>query len=94
MGDLTTKVNESQLKMYLDKGWELVVSKGATIPTDYDNYTDAQLSDIASIRGMNFEVSQQLTRSDMIKALVDLDKKADLLRKPTNEGFTDNLILD
>lgn len=94
IGDLVTKITESQLQTYLDNGWELVVSKDEPLPTNYDNYTEAQLGDIAKVRGINFDVSQHLTRDEMIKALVHIDNQAKLLRKPTNEGFTDGLIID
>jgi len=92
-GDIETSVLESQLDNYLSKGWELVIKKNEPIPTNYDSYTEKQLSDIAKVRGMNFEVSE-LTKEQMIKTLIDLDKKEQAFRKPTNLGFTDGLILE
>lgn len=92
MGDIVTDVKKSQLKLYIDNGWELVIEKNEPLPTDYDNYTKKQLNDIAKVRGMTFEGDE--SKEVMVEALINLDEKIEAIRKPTNEGFTDGLILE
>jgi hypothetical protein len=91
-GDVTTTINDNQLDNYLSKGWQLLVEKNEIKPSLYDKYTDRQLDDIAKVHNMNFE--DKTNRQNKIKMLMDLDAKKEVLKIPTNEGFTDGLILE
>lgn len=91
-GDITTTINDNQLDNYLSKGWQLLVERNEIKPSLYDKYTDRQLNDIAKVHNMNFD--DKASRELKIKMLMDLDAKKEVLKIPTNEGFTDGLILE
>lgn len=88
---LVTRVSERALKGYLDNGWEIVVEKKVAIATNYDRFTTKQLIDIGKARQIDIS---DLSVEEMKIALTSIDEKLEVLKQPTNEGFTDNLILD
>lgn len=88
---LETKVSERALKGYLDNGWQIVVEDEKPIPTTYDSFTPKQLVDIGKARKMDLD---GLSVNEMKGALTSIDEKLEASKKPTNSGFTDNLILD
>lgn len=90
-GGLETKVSERALKSYLDSGWKVVVEETKPMPTTYDSFTTKQLIDIGKARKMDLT---GLSVKEMKGALISVDEKLEAVKRPTNEGFTDNLILD
>ena len=88
---LETKVGERALKSYLDNGWEVVVEDEKPMPTTYDSFTTKQLIDIGKARKIDLS---GLSVKEMKGALIGIDEKLEAVKRPTNKGFTDNLILD
>lgn len=88
---LETRVSERVLKSYLDNGWVVVVEDEKPLPTTYDSFTPKQLFDIGKARKMDLS---GLSVDEMKGALLSVDEKFEAVKKPTNKGFTDNLILD
>lgn len=90
-GGLVTKVSERALQDYLKNGWEVIVEEKVALATTYDRFTEKQLVDIGKARKMDLT---GLSVEEMKVALLGIDEKLEVMKQPTNEGFTDNLILD
>lgn len=91
-GALETNILAKNKKHYFDNGWELVEVEEKVIPKDYDDYTVAQLKSICKNR--NILPHKTDKKADIIARLVKQDEQSNLIQKPTNKGFTDNLIIE
>lgn len=92
-GTLETNINVKQLKHYQDNGWEEVEAKPVETPKTYDKYTKKQLVDIC--RNRDILVENNDNKSDIIKKLVLQDNQKSMINnRPSNKGFTDNLIIE
>lgn len=79
--------NNKLLQKYLSKGWEKVEEeKPKKEKSTYENYTKKQLVDMCSNR--NLIAKEYWTKKEIIEKL----KKNDVSPKPSNKGFSDNLI--
>ncbi len=87
--DLETSVPEHAVKRYLDNGWKVVEEKKEK-PKTYDNYNVKQLKDIAKNR--NIYINSRMKKSEIIEHLIQHDNQN--ASKPSNKGFTDNLIIE
>lgn len=90
-GGLETNILKKNFKHYLDNGWELVEVEEQPMPKDYDDYTMAQLRSICKNR--NIIPHRTDRKVDIIGKLVKQDEQSNLTNKPSNKGFTDNLII-
>lgn len=89
-GNLTTEVHEKLVSQYINSGWEYIVAEQRYMECPYDKYTDEQIEEIFINRGLS---KTTMNIEEMKMFLVDLDMKDRMLNnKPTNEGFTDELI--
>lgn len=86
-GNLKTTITQEMLQEYLDSGWEVVEAEKRP-ETEYDKFNDMKLNEVLLSRGLVPDES----REENIKALELLDEVQFRKAKPTNEGFTDNLI--
>lgn len=86
-GSLETKVPERALNNYIANGWHVVEEKEEKVVT-YDDYTKKQLLEIASNR--NLYTTTSMNKQEIIDILIDYDNLN--ATKPSNKGFTDNLI--
>ena len=92
IGALETNILAKNLKNYLSNGWELVEVEEKVIPKDYDDYTVAQLKSICKNR--NILPHKDDKKANIINRLVKQDEQTNLINKPSNKGFTDNLIIE
>jgi len=87
-GQFETAVNEKDVKKYLNAGWKLKKEPKKEQPKTYNDYTKKQLIDIGANR--NILLKTTMKKKEMIERLNREDDKQP--QKPTNKGFTDNLI--
>ena len=87
-GQTETSIPLHALQRYLDKGWVEVKEAPKEQDKTYDDYTVAQLKDIASNRGLY--TNSRMRKSEIIDIIIDNDNLKST--KPSNKGFTDNLI--
>lgn len=87
-GDIVTNAPAHALNNYLKNGWvKLDEGKKEPIHT-YDNYTKKQLLEM--VKNRNLYAHSRMNKSDIIQLLIDYDNRN--ASKPSNTGFTDNLI--
>ena len=91
-GTLETNILAKNKKHYLDNGWSLVEVEKKVMPKDYDEYTVIQLKSICKNR--NILPHRDDKKADIIARLVKQDEQSNLIQKPSNKGFTDNLIIE
>lgn len=92
-GTLETSIPEKQLSHYLGFGWEIVKEEIKPKPKTYDKYNKQQLIDIAI--GRKLVVKDRDKKQDIIDRLVHQDTNKSIVNNNTsNEGFTDNLIIE
>lgn len=87
-GGIVTNVTEKNLNVYLESGWELVKDEPKPQPKTYDDYTKPQLIDIG--KSKRVLLKRDMRKDEMIRLLNKKDSENKT--KPTNKGFTDNLI--
>jgi response regulator RpfG family c-di-GMP phosphodiesterase len=88
-GSIETRIRADRIDTYTSKGWSLVDMKPKQKPKTYESYTMQQLKDIAKNR--NLYVNSRLRKQDIIDMLLNSDNMT-VSKKPSNKGFTDNLI--
>lgn len=92
-GSIQTNILEKNLKKYLDSGWVAVHKEQKEKPKDYNEYTVKQLRSICNNR--NIIAKSNDRKQDIIDKLLYQDEQSEMVKaKPSNKGFTDNLILD
>lgn len=91
-GTLETNILSKNLQHYLDLGWVIVEVEEKVMPKDYDDYTVAQLKSICKNR--NILPHKEDKKADIINRLIKQDEQSSLIEKPSNKGFTDNLIIE
>lgn len=92
-GNIETQVNSKQLSHYKANGWVEVKVEEEPKPKTYDNYNMNQLKAIANNRNITVNVKE--AKSKVVDKLIHYDKMySQVTNKPTNQGFTDNLIIE
>jgi len=91
-GAIESNIMAKNVQHYLDNGWELAEVEEKEVPKDYDDYTVEQLKSICKNR--NILPHKDDKKADIIKRLVKQDEQSSLIEKPSNKGFTDNLIIE
>jgi hypothetical protein len=87
-GNITQDVPLHALANYINHGWKEVEEEQVKKDVTYDNYTKKQLHEIASNR--NIYTTTKMNKDELIDLLIAYDSKN--ANKPSNKGFTDNLI--
>lgn len=91
-GDVETTILKKNLKLYLANGWSQAKVEPKPVPKTYDEYTVAQLRDIGKNRNLYFPARDK--KQEIIDRLLIDDEQKDLVTKPSNKGFADNLIIE
>lgn len=89
-GEMETTVPAHALKNYLSKGWEEVKPTPTESDKSYDEFTVKQLREMAGNR--NLYTTSRMRKSEIIDLLIEHDNQN--ATKPSNKGFTDNLIIE
>lgn len=87
-GDIIQDVPSHALNNYIKHGWVHVIEEPEKRDVTYDQYTKKQLHEIASNR--NIYTTTKMNKDELITLLIEYDNKN--ANKPSNKGFTDNLI--
>ncbi len=82
----STRIREHMLPRYLAHGWKKVKEKKKEPTKDFDKYTKKQLIDIGKNNGVHLK--ERMNKTEMIAKL----EQKKHVHKPSNKGFTDNLI--
>jgi len=91
-GSTETEIMKKNLKHYINNGWVMIEEEEKPKPKRYDNYTVKQLKSICSNR--NILPHKDANKADIVSKLIIQDEQSNLVNKPSNKGFTDNLILE
>jgi hypothetical protein len=91
-GSVETTILKKNLKLYLTNGWSQTHVEEKPAPKTYDEYTVVQLRDIAKNRNLYFP--SRVKKQGIIDRLIVDDEHRELTTKPSNKGFTDNLIIE
>lgn len=91
-GDLVTTILKKNQKNYLANGWKVLKEEPKPKPKTYDSYTKNQLIDIAKNRNIHFSTREK--KQVIIDRLIVDDEQSSIQGKPSNKGFTDNLIIE
>lgn len=86
------RVNERNLKWYINKGWKEVaeVVASPTISDNFQNLTKAQLQDLCKQKGIDYKPRDN---KDILKTKLDeVNSKTLGERKASNKEFNDSLI--
>lgn len=91
-GSIESQILEKNKQHYINNGWELIEEEEKELPKDYNEYTVEQLKAICKNRKILPHKTDK--KIDIIARLVKQDEQSKLTDKPSNKGFTDNLIIE